>query len=78
MGKVITNAQGVIPVLSPSEEESLRLVLSGKTNREAAAVRVCSVRTIDFHLANAHKKLGVKRRLDALNKAVQLGIVSIK
>lgn len=51
--------------LSPREREVARLASAGKTNREIAEVLFLSKRTVEGHVANAMRKLGVSAR-DAL------------
>jgi DNA-binding CsgD family transcriptional regulator len=51
--------------LTPREEEVLRWVRGGKTDREIAAIVGASVRTVQKHLANAYVKLGVENRTAA-------------
>jgi DNA-binding NarL/FixJ family response regulator len=50
--------------LTPREREISELVAAGKTNREIADSLVVSVRTVDFHLRNVFKKLGVRSRTE--------------
>ena len=39
-------------------------VASGSTNREAAAALFLSPKTIEFHLRNIYRKLGVRSRTE--------------
>ena len=48
--------------LTPQERVVATLVCSGRTNKEAAAELVVSVKTVSYHLANVHAKLGVHSR----------------
>jgi DNA-binding CsgD family transcriptional regulator len=52
--------------LTPREEEILRWVAAGKTDRQIAAILGTSVRTVQKHLANAYVKLGVENRTAAV------------
>ncbi len=57
--------------LTPQESAVARLVACGRTNRQAAAELVVSVKTIEYHLGNAYAKLGVTSRTQlalAVNK----------
>jgi len=52
--------------LSEREQEILRCVASGQTNREIAATLTISPHTVRKHLENAYAKLGVHNRISAL------------
>jgi ATP/maltotriose-dependent transcriptional regulator MalT len=56
---------GAIHGLSPRELEVLRLVATGKSNREIAAVLVISEHTVARHVQNIFTKLGVASRTAA-------------
>lgn len=51
--------------LSAREAEVLRLLTLGHTNLEIAAKLVVSVHTVERHLQNAYRKIGVRNRADA-------------
>ena len=51
--------------LTDREAEVLRLLTFGHTNLEIAARLVLSVHTVERHLANAYRKIGVRNRADA-------------
>src|SRR5215218_2194273 len=56
------NGTGPRGALTPQELAVARLVAAGRTNRQAAAELVVSVKTIEYHLGNAYAKLGVTSR----------------
>ena len=60
--------------LTPRELEILQLVLAGKTNKEIASGICISVKTVEFHLDNIYKKLGVQTRMMAGIWAIQQGL----
>ncbi|MDH7601939.1 MAG: helix-turn-helix transcriptional regulator [Armatimonadota bacterium] len=67
-----------LPVkLTKRELEVLTLVSEGKSSREVAAALVCSKRTVDFHLARIYEKLRVSNRVQAMRRAVLLGLVDV-
>ena len=53
--------------LSPQELQVARAVARGATNKEAAAELFLSPKTIEFHLRNAYRKLGVRSRTELAN-----------
>jgi DNA-binding NarL/FixJ family response regulator len=57
------------PPLSPREEEVLRLVALGHSNKEIAAKLDVSVKTIEAHKANAGQKLGLATRAEVVHYA---------
>jgi DNA-binding NarL/FixJ family response regulator len=48
--------------LSPQEAQIARFVAQGLSNREVAAQLFLSPRTIDFHMRNVFRKLGLTSR----------------
>jgi len=60
--------------LTPRELEILRLVIAGKTNKAIAKENYISAKTVEFHLENIYRKLGVRTRLTAGIWAVQNGM----
>jgi DNA-binding NarL/FixJ family response regulator len=56
--------------LSTRELEVLRLLASGKTNREIAEELVISAKTVMHHSGNIYGKLRVRGRADAIAFAV--------
>jgi len=58
-------AAGPAHGLSPRELEVLRLVASGKSNREIAGILVISEHTVARHVQNIFTKLGVPSRTAA-------------
>lgn len=60
--------------LTSREQEILRLVLAGWTNKAIAAKFRISEKTVEFHLDNLYTKIGVRTRLMAGLWAIQHGI----
>jgi DNA-binding CsgD family transcriptional regulator len=50
--------------LTPREREIALLAAAGASSRDIAERLIVSVRTVDNHLRNAYRKLGVTRRQD--------------
>jgi DNA-binding CsgD family transcriptional regulator len=51
--------------LSPRQAEVLRLVASGRTNREIAETLVLSLRTVERHVEDLYAKIGARNRAEA-------------
>ncbi|HEU4657617.1 MAG TPA: LuxR C-terminal-related transcriptional regulator, partial [Capillimicrobium sp.] len=51
-----------VPSLTPSEERIARLAASGRSNPAIAAELFVSRKTVEYHLSNAYRKLGVRGR----------------
>ncbi len=59
--------------LSDREEEVLRLIAWGYSNKEIAARMDLSVKTVEAHKANAMRKLGMRGRIDIVRYAILQG-----
>lgn len=68
-------ARGTIPSNHPSERENevLRLIALGYSNKEIAARLSLSIKTIEVHKANAMHKLNMRGRIDIVKFAVLQG-----
>ena len=62
------------PRLSPRQLECLRLAAAGQTSIEIAAELGISSRTVDQHVSEACMRLRVRNRVQAVAKAVALGL----
>ena len=62
-------------ILSVRETEALRLIASGKTNRQIAKELMVSLSTVKTHVQRIIKKLGVSDRTQASVKALELGLL---
>jgi DNA-binding NarL/FixJ family response regulator len=60
--------------LTPRELEILQLVIAGKTNKGIAGEIRISAKTVEFHLDNIYRKIGVRTRLMAGIWAIQHGM----
>ena len=59
---------GVIAGLSPRENDVLRMLAEGLTDREIAAALVISPRTVETHVSNVLHKLNVRKRAEAAQR----------
>jgi LuxR family maltose regulon positive regulatory protein len=71
-------AQPLLDPLSERELEVLQLIARGDSNPEIAKELVLSVDTVKRHVYNIFSKLGVKKRIKALARAHDLGLLSEK
>lgn len=62
-------------VLTEAEREVLRLVSSGHTAKQVAALRHCSVHTVITHKKNIFRKIEVNNLYEATRYALRSGIV---
>ena len=64
------------PPLTDREREVLDLVAGGATNREIAERLFLSPHTIKEHTSSLYRKLGVRNRAEAVQKAQRLGLIA--
>lgn len=62
-------------VLTPREEEIVKLIAEGHTARQIADLLVISVKTVDRHRSNILGKLGMRDRLELTRYAIRSGLV---
>ncbi len=63
--------------LSPREKDVLKLIVSGRTNREIGDRLFISQKTVGVHVGNILAKLGVSGRVEAATVALRLGLADI-
>jgi DNA-binding NarL/FixJ family response regulator len=73
VGKHALRGSDVGKILSPREEEVLRLIAWGYLSKEVAARLRISTKTAEAHKANAMSKLGMKNRIDIVRYALLQG-----
>ena len=62
-------------ILTPREEEIVKLVAEGNSTKEIADLLVISAKTVDRHRANILAKLGMRDRLALTRYAIRAGLV---
>jgi two-component system response regulator DesR len=62
--------------LSPREREVLELIATGATNGEIAAQLFLSPHTVKEHTSALYRKLGVRNRAEAVQRAQRLGLTA--
>ena len=61
--------------LSPREQEVLKLVAEGYTNKQIAETLVISEKTVERHRANIMEKLGMRDRVELTRYAIRQGLI---
>ena len=74
-GQANNNSSGLSEPLSPKELNTLRLLVSGLTNKEIAEKAFVSPNTVKTHIKKIYEKMGVNSRALAVNRARELGLV---
>jgi len=72
--RAILEGKGPAP-LTEREQEVLRLLAEGLSNKEIAVRLGCSERTVAFHVGNILQKLGAVSRTEAVVKAKERGML---
>ncbi|AVT33639.1 MULTISPECIES: response regulator transcription factor [unclassified Plantactinospora] len=62
-------------ILTPREEEIIKLIAEGNSAKQIAEALVISVKTVDRHRANILAKLGMRDRIDLTRYAIRAGLV---
>jgi two-component system response regulator DesR len=66
---------GLAAALSSREREVLDRIASGQTNREIAAALFLSPHTVKEHTSGLYRKLGVRNRAEAVQRAQRIGLL---
>ncbi len=74
-GRLVSLKMGrrTYPRVTDREQEVLRLMALGHSNKEIAAALDVSVKTVEVHKANAMRKLGLQGRIDVVRYALLQG-----
>ena len=62
-------------ILTPREEEIVKLIAEGHSSKEIADILVIALKTVERHRANVLQKLGLRDRLDLTRFAIRAGLV---
>ena len=73
--KVEEPITGLPDTLTAREQEVLKLIVQGYTNRQIADELTISARTVEGHRANLTDKLGIRSRVELLRYAKDHGLV---
>jgi LuxR family maltose regulon positive regulatory protein len=70
------HATNLVEPLNEREQEVLRLIALGNSNRDIASKLMVSYSTVKWHINHLYGKLGVSTRTQAIAQARQLGLLS--
>ncbi|MDE2845716.1 MAG: response regulator transcription factor [Gemmatimonadota bacterium] len=70
--------QGTPPRLTPREHEVLRLIASGRSNRQIAETMRISIKTVQNHRINLMAKLNTHSLPDLIRTAIKLGLINLE
>jgi DNA-binding NarL/FixJ family response regulator len=62
-------------LLTPREQDVVKLIAEGHTSEEIASILVISPKTVDRHRANVLEKLGMRNRVELTRYAIRRGLV---
>ena len=62
-------------LLTPREEEIVKLVAEANTTKEIAAILHLSEKTVENHRSNAMRKLGMRDRVELVRYAIRCGLI---
>jgi DNA-binding NarL/FixJ family response regulator len=66
---------GPVELLTPREQDVVKLIAEGHTSEEIANILVISKKTVDRHRANVLDKLGMRNRVELTRYAIRRGLV---
>ncbi|MEU8800371.1 response regulator transcription factor [Spirillospora sp. NPDC048819] len=69
------DGDGPDSLLTPREEEIIKLVAEGYSSKQIAEMLTISIKTVDRHRANILGKLGMRDRLELTKYAIRVGLV---
>ncbi|HVN55059.1 MAG TPA: LuxR C-terminal-related transcriptional regulator [Anaerolineaceae bacterium] len=75
-GSAISPIENLIEPVSEREIDVLRLIAQGLSNQEIAGHLYVAVSTVKTHINNIYGKLGVKTRIQAVEKARRMKLIS--
>lgn len=67
--------RSVVELLTPREQEVLRFILDGRSNREIAAALVIEITTVKWYVHQIYRKLNVRSRVQAIVRARELNLI---
>jgi DNA-binding NarL/FixJ family response regulator len=75
VAQALLKSPGEVPRLTERERDVLALMAEGLSNKEIARRLKMTTRTVEFHVGNILRKLGVASRVEAAVRAKERGII---
>jgi WD40 repeat protein/serine/threonine protein kinase len=72
---VTQSARRLVELLTPREQEVLKLIIEGKSNREIAEELTVELGTVKWYVNRIYKKLNVRSRVQAIVRARELDLI---
>lgn len=66
----------VVEVLTPREQEILRFMVEGRSNKEIASELFVTLATVKWYITQMYRKLGVRSRVQAIVRARELDLIT--
>ncbi|HEX9868552.1 MAG TPA: LuxR C-terminal-related transcriptional regulator, partial [Candidatus Tectomicrobia bacterium] len=68
-------ARSLVELLTPREQEVLKLILDGRSNREIAEQLVIELTSVKWYVNQIYRKLNVRSRVQAIVRARELNLI---
>jgi DNA-binding NarL/FixJ family response regulator len=75
LGRMRRGEQVPTTLLTPREDEVLKLIAEGYSSKQIAETLVISVKTVERHRANIMGKLGMRDRTQVTRYAIRAGLI---
>jgi len=72
---VSQTAEKLVELLTPREQEVLKLIMKGESNREIAARLTIELTTVKWYVTQIYRKLNVRSRVQAIVRARELDLI---
>jgi DNA-binding NarL/FixJ family response regulator len=77
MARQARDISEVVPSITARERDVLGLISEGLSTRQVASRLNLSPKTVETHIGKLYRKLGARTRVQALSRAVELGLIDL-
>ncbi|MDP9300036.1 MAG: response regulator transcription factor, partial [Actinomycetota bacterium] len=77
MARQAREVSAVASTITAREREVLGLISEGLSTRQVASRLNLSSKTVETHIGKLYRKLGARTRVQALSRAVELGLIDL-